>query len=430
LLEQTPGEFEWLIGLNNCDVELPPCLDLGVHGAAETLSLPQGSSVGALKKELCSRATGEYLVELDHDDELVPYALATIRDAINEHEAAHGSRPDFLYSDSVHVFDGKEDEPRADRTHVYSGYYGWPAPYTMYHKGCAYDTQRAFPITAASLHDIFFSPDHVRVWRREFYERIGGHDSNLPVADDHELLIRTYIEGGSMAYIPECLYIYHVHADGSNTYLERNREIQDQQARNGVKYRYALIREWCRREELIRLELGGGRTYKDTGVLGIALANADLCLDVLEEGLSRFEDNSVGHIHAQDFLEHIPHCRNSRCTHQGRSDDACVVYIMNEIHRVLAPNGWFTSSTPSSDGRGAFQDPTHCSFWNPNSFWYYTRAEQAAFVPGITARFLVKDISQNHPDEWCKTHDIPYVHAALTALKEDHQPGANSFWLP
>ena len=30
------------------------------------------------------------------------------------------------------------------------------------------------------------------------------------------------------------------------------------------------------------------------------------------------------------------------------------------------------SLTPSTDGRGAYQDPTHVAFYNENSFWYYT----------------------------------------------------------
>jgi O-antigen biosynthesis protein len=37
----------------------------------------------------------------------------------------------------------------------------------------------------------------------------------------------------------------------------------------------------------------------------------------------------------------------------------------------LVPGGWLLAATPSTDVRGAFQDPTNCSFWNvPNSFWY------------------------------------------------------------
>lgn len=46
----------------------------------------------------------------------------------------------------------------------------------------------------------------------------------------------------------------------------------------------------------------------------------------------------------------------------------CVVGLMNAIYRALVPGGWLLTATPSTDGRGAFQDP-HCSFWN-NSFWY------------------------------------------------------------
>ncbi len=33
----------------------------------------------------------------------------------------------------------------------------------------------------------------------------------------------------------------------------------------------------------------------------------------------------------------------------------------------LYDEGWFLSQTPSTDGRGAFQDPTHVSMWNSNS---------------------------------------------------------------
>ena len=51
--------------------------------------------------------------------------------------------------------------------------------------------------------------------------------------------------------------------------------------------------------------------------------------------------------------------------------ERCVVELMNAIYRALVPGGWVLAATPSTDGRGAFQDPTHCSFWNvPNSFWY------------------------------------------------------------
>ena len=44
---------------------------------------------------------------------------------------------------------------------------------------------------------------------------------------------------------------------------------------------------------------------------------------------------------------------------------------MEEIWRVLKDGGVLNHMTPSTDGRGAFQDPTHRSFWNINSWLYY-----------------------------------------------------------
>jgi len=77
-------------------------------------------------------------------------------------------------------------------------------------------------------------------------------------------------------------------------------------------------------------------------------------------------DGSVGCVRAFDFLEHVPTCRDSTCDH-GADGMAgkCIVGLMNELYRVLAPGGWIISCTPSTDGRGGFQDSTHVSFWHP-----------------------------------------------------------------
>jgi SAM-dependent methyltransferase len=120
----------------------------------------------------------------------------------------------------------------------------------------------------------------------------------------------------------------------------------------------------------------------------------------------------------------VPTCRDSACDHGADGVAAkCVVGLMNELYRVLAPGGWIISRTPSTDGRGAFQDPTHVSFWNPNSFWYYTRREQARYVPGVRCRFQGPRVWQTFPTEWHRTNNIPYVYADLVALKGQRQPG-------
>ena len=77
-----------------------------------------------------------------------------------------------------------------------------------------------------------------------------------------------------------------------------------------------------------------------------------------------------------------------------------------------SPQGWLLSQTPSTDGRGAFQDPTHVSFWNSNSFWYYTRADQNRFID-CPVRFQASRLKNFFPSEWHREHQIVYVKADL-----------------
>ena len=69
-------------------------------------------------------------------------------------------------------------------------------------------------------------------------------------------------------------------------------------------------------------------------------------------------------------------------------------------------------ATPSTDGRGAFQDPTHVSFWNSNSFWYYSRADQNRFID-CPIRFQANRLKNFFPSEWHREHQIVYLKADL-----------------
>ena len=91
---------------------------------------------------------------------------------------------------------------------------------------------------------------------------------------------------------------------------------------------------------------------------------------------------------------------------------------MNEAYRVLAPGGWLFIDVPSTDGRGAFQDPGHVSFWNENSFWYYTNRDFARFIqPKYKGRFQASRVITWYPTEFEKQNDIPIVQADLIDLK-------------
>jgi ubiquinone/menaquinone biosynthesis C-methylase UbiE len=88
-------------------------------------------------------------------------------------------------------------------------------------------------------------------------------------------------------------------------------------------------------------------------------------------------DNSAEEIVAEDVIEHLPD----------------KIHTMNEAWRVLKAGGLFRIKVPSTAGPGAFQDPTHRSWWNEHSFLYYDprRAEWQRFHgrAGVEAKFHV-----------------------------------------
>lgn len=100
--------------------------------------------------------------------------------------------------------------------------------------------------------------------------------------------------------------------------------------------------------------------------------NPDVLMDILD-GLP-WKDSTVDVVRAFDFLEHVP---------IGKT-----IFVIEEIYRILKPNGMFEHFTPSTDGRGAFQDPTHLSFWNVNSWLYYTEDSHRNLY-GIQAKFSI-----------------------------------------
>jgi len=54
--------------------------------------------------------------------------------------------------------------------------------------------------------------------------------------------------------------------------------------------------------------------------------------------------------------------------------------------------GYSSNVTPSTDGRAAFADPTHVSFWNVLSWVYYVRDEYRKLYD-IKAKFAVVELN-------------------------------------
>ena len=150
--------------------------------------------------------------------------------------------------------------------------------------------------------------------------------------------------------------------------------------------------------EIKKLDLGSGYRKRE-GFISIDNrneTNPDILLDATE-GLP-FKTSSIDYIRAVDFLEHIP---------IGK-----VVPLIEEIWRVLVPGGNFFSMTPSTSGYGAFQDPFHVSFWNNNSWLYYT-VDVYRNLYSIRAKFS-GDVYEKIIDSRL---NIFYVFAELVAVK-------------
>jgi hypothetical protein len=49
-------------------------------------------------------------------------------------------------------------------------------------------------------------PNHARVWRKDVYSKVGGHSRNMPVADDLEMIIKSFLET-RIVHIRKMLYL-------------------------------------------------------------------------------------------------------------------------------------------------------------------------------------------------------------------------------
>jgi len=382
--------WEWIV-VENTGGKLPEEIAVDRRVRTVTAADEEGrNSIGRLKSLGAAHAVGDILVELDADDLLAPDALAEIQVAFTAASVA------MVYSNSAH-FDAEW------KSSGYSDYYGWRSR-PVFFRGHELIEMIGFPCDAQMMRRIEWAPNHVRAWRRAAYEQVGGHNPALKVGDDHDLCCRFFVAFGPRAirHIDRCLYLYRTHAENScNLY---NAEVQAQTDKNYLKYSRRMVIRQAQDDKLALLDLGG-RLNAWPGFTTVDRFGADILCDL--NGPWPFPDNSVGVLRAAHIFEHL---RDP-------------IHTMNEAYRVLAPGGWLLLEVPSTDGRGAFQDPTHISFWNANSLWYYTDRNWSRFVPEYKGRFQVARSVTWFPTEFERTHNIPILQADLIALKGQRQAG-------
>lgn len=182
----------------------------------------------------------------------------------------------------------------------------------------------------------------------------------------------------------------------------------------------------------MKLNLGScGRDFPGFTSVDIVLP-ADQVVDL--SGPWPWLDSSVEEIRAYDIFEHIGDCSHvsnwvckfceeyRRHTLEiphwvklGKRDHLAHIHVMEQSWRVLEPGGLLDIHIPTTDGRGAWQDPTHVSFWNRNTFCYFTagdpRRERFARYYGILASFHVVS------EEQILVDGVPKLNIVLEAVK-------------
>tara|TARA_E500000178_G_C17015431_1_gene752679 strand:- start:379 stop:1641 length:1263 start_codon:yes stop_codon:yes gene_type:complete len=386
VINQTYKNWEWILYLNNkINIEHIPNEIKNHPQVVVFRTHDENKNIGAIKNAAFSIGTGDILVEVDHDDLITPDCLEELKKAYES-----DSEVGFVYSDNAVLQEDGEFIPYGE-----DGGWTWRE---FEWKGQTLKAMHSFEPSAQSLSYIWYAPDHVRSWRKEVYENVGGHDVEYSICDDHQLMIRTYLQT-KMKRIPKVLYIYRI--TGDNTWLERNEQIQIKTVDLCREFGQQLAERDAELRGLLCVDIGGGlNPYPGYHTVDIR-ETADTIAD-LNDGIP-LPDNSVGVLNASHILEHL-HDKTK---------------IMGEIYRVLAHGGWAFIEVPSTDGRGAFQDPTHVSYWNENSFLYYTDKYLADFVDNDTIRFQEFRKETYYPNEWMQNLNVLVTTAWLTAVKDD-----------
>jgi O-antigen biosynthesis protein len=388
LLNQTHQDWEWVVLINGKAKWEAPKDEKRVRIAYVKPQL--NGIVGALKNHAVSLCKGEILVELDHDDILMPTCLEEVQKAFDDNPNAS-----FVYSDFAYI--------NADATPNFSKYspdYGW-----SYHEENGYNVCHGMAPSPHNVSYIWYAPNHVRSFRASSYKLTPGYDSTMKVLDDQDIMYKLYLVG-DFVHIKKNLYLQRVHPENTQAKSDINPFIQTETVRMHGQTIQPMLLKWAKQNGLLALDLGAAHNPAP-GYLTIDMHSpADYIGDVFEI-LEGFEDNSVGVIRAVDFLEHIPD----------------KIRLWNEMYRVLAHGGMVLSLTPSTDGRGAYQDPTHNSFYNQNSFWYFADEEYRKYVPELKMNFQISVLNTYFPSDWHKANDIPYVNANLIANKNGERHG-------
>jgi len=222
LVEQTYNNWEWIIVDDSNDNGVTYSIAKKISRIDERVKVYKftersGGIIGESKYRAASLCSGEILAELDHDDIL----LERTAEYLNIAQKAH---PDvgFFYTDCIEV-----DENYNSLTYGEGFAFGYGSYYDYTWRDKNYKVAKECDINPKTIRHIVSVPNHIRAWRRSVYHSIGGHNRRLSIADDYELVVRTFLYT-KMCRIPYPGYIQFIYDNnqGTNTHNATRKDIQ------------------------------------------------------------------------------------------------------------------------------------------------------------------------------------------------------------
>ena len=123
-----------------------------------------------------------------------------------------------------------------------------------------------------------------------------------------------------------------------------------------------------------------------------------------------YADDMFGSVSAYDFVEHVPRIL---ATPDGSDTMFPFVQLMQEVWRVLAPEGLFYALTPAFPNPEAFVDPTHVNIITDQTHDYFCGDAPTAEMYGFQGRFKALRA------EWVHVAD---AYSAIRGSPENHKP--------
>ena len=176
-----------------------------------------GGIIGEAKYRSAVLCRGKYLMELDHDDILTNDAVYLMVKGFQTYSDCK-----FVYSDCAEI-----DESHNSLTYGDDFCFGYGSYRKEIYEGREYSVANSVGINPKTIRHIVGVPNHFRAWDREFYLSIGGHNRRLTIADDYELIVRSFLKTKFLR-IPKLCYLQFFHNSNglNNTQNSSRADIQ------------------------------------------------------------------------------------------------------------------------------------------------------------------------------------------------------------